>query len=446
MAVGIYNEGTDEYAFHGITGIEQPLEVEENTLFQSGSTGKTFTATAIMRLVEQGKVDLDATVRTYVPELRLKDEDVAQRVTILHLLNHTAGWSGDLMKPTGDGDDALEKYVENMAELDQITPLGETVSYNNASLALAGRVIEKVTGKTFEEAMKELIFEPLGLEHSFFFPNEIMTRRFAIGHNQKPDGTITVTRPWALPRGAWPAGGISTNIGDLLAWARFHLGDGKASSGTRVLSQELLAKMQQPTMETPGSALGDAVGIAWMLSDVEGVRLVAHGGDTIGHHCMFVMVPERDFAIACLTNCGPNGPQFNEELLKWALHTYLGIVEEDPVPLELDDAELVQYAGTYETLAVTAQLTVRSGGLLLEVEVKPEMIKQLLEAGEEEPPPSPPFSLGLLEGEGDRYIITDGPAKGMKGYFVRDDDGTIKSVHVGGRLAVRTGDVPAGVS
>src|SRR3954467_3679442 len=167
VAVGVLIDGEEHYAFHGVTSIENPLTVDENTLFQFGSTGKTFTATAMMRLVEQGKVDLDAPVRTYVPELRLKDEEVAQQVTVRQLFNHTAGWEGDLMDNTGDGDDALAKYVERMSKLEQVAPLGSTVSYNNASLSLAGRVIEKVTGQTFEQAIRDLLLEPLGLDHTF---------------------------------------------------------------------------------------------------------------------------------------------------------------------------------------------------------------------------------------------------------------------------------------
>src|SRR5215467_12890607 len=91
VSVGIYHGGAEHHAFTGVTSVENPLPVDAGTLFQIGSTTKTYTATAIMRLVEQGRVDLDAPVRAYVPELRLKDESVAERVTVLHLLNHTAG-------------------------------------------------------------------------------------------------------------------------------------------------------------------------------------------------------------------------------------------------------------------------------------------------------------------------------------------------------------------
>jgi CubicO group peptidase (beta-lactamase class C family) len=438
VAVGVYLAGEEQYAYHGVTSLENPLPVDEHTLFQFGSTGKTFTATAMMRLVDQGRVDLDATVRTYLPELELKDEDVAQRVTVLQLFNHTAGWSGDVFDSTGDGDDALARYVELMADVEQVTPLGAEVSYNNASLSIAGRVIEKVTGKTFEQALKELLFEPLGLDHCFFFPNDIMTRRFVVGHNQHPDGSTTVARPWALARNGNPAGGISSNAGDLIAWARFHLGDGRAKDGTEVLPEKLLAQMKEATVETPGSALGDAIGISWMLRDVGGVRVVGHGGDTMGQHSTFEMVPERQFAITGLTNCGPNGNQFLDELGRWALEAYLGVIEHDPEPLPLDDEQLATYAGTYETVAVTAYITLDGkGGLVLEAEIKPETLAKLIEEGEE-PPDSPPFPLGILSGPGDRYVVTDGPAKGMKGYFVRTPEGDVQSVHVGGRLATKT--------
>lgn len=446
VAVGVYHAGQERYACHGVTSVDNPLPVDERTLFQIGSTGKTYTATALMLLVEGGLVDLDAPVRRYVPELRLKDEDAARSVTVLQLLNHTAGWQGDLLDNTGDGDDALARYVERMAGLEQEFPPGASVAYNNASLSLAGRMLEKLTGKTYEQAIKELLFEPLGLGNSFFFPNEIMTRRFSAGHTRRPDGAITVTRPWALARSANPAGGISADPADQIAWARFHLGDGRAADGTRLLGRELLQRMQRPTVETPGSALGDAIGISWMLRDLDGVRLVSHGGDTLGHHAELVLVTDLDFAITSLTNCGPNGPQFNEELVRWALEAYLGVIDRDPEPIALSDAKLAQYTGIYETIAVIARVSADRGGLLLEVEVKPEALAQLVEAGQEAPEDPPPFPLGLLPGPGDRYIVSGGPAKGMKGYFVRGADGAVESVHVGGRLATRTARTPAPAS
>lgn len=437
VAVGVYHEGQEHFAYHGITSVENPLPVDETTIFQFGSTGKTYTATAIMRLVDQGKVTLDAPVRDYLPEFTLKDESVAEKVTVLHLLNHTAGWSGDLMENTGDGDDAIVKYVAKMAEIEQVAPLGAGVSYNNASLSVAGLIVARVMGTTYEAAIKDLLIDPLGMENTWFFNNDIMTRRFAAGHEQHPDGTIKVARPWGLPRGNAPAGGISSDARDQIKWARFHLGDGTAADGSRVLSAELVKRMQEPTAEMPGSALGDAVGISWLLKEVEGVRFVGHGGTTIGHHSSFVMVPERDFGIALLTNCGPNGPQFNDRVELWALEQYLGIVQTDPEPVSLGDAELEAYVGHYETIAVTVEVTAVGGALSALVEIKPEVREQLQQQGDEVPD-QPPIPLGLLPGDGDRYIVTDGPGKGMKGYFVRNQAGAVEAVHMGGRLASRT--------
>ena len=305
VAVAVYHQGTAHYAFHGVTSIDNPLPVDENTLFQFGSTGKTYTSTAMLRLVERGDVDLDAPVRTYVPELKLKDEEVAEKVTVLQLFNHTAGWAGDLMKDTGEGDDALEKYVAAMADIEQVSPLGQASPTTTRRLSLAGRIIEKLTGKTFEAAMKELVLEPLGMRDTFFFMNEIMTRRFAVGHRQAPDGTITVARPWGMARGRSPAGGMSATAGDQVTWARFHLGDGRADDGTLILSKELLDRMKEPTVECPGSAIGDAIGISWLLHDVGGIRIVGHGGTTIGQYSDLDMVPSHDFAYIAMTNCGP---------------------------------------------------------------------------------------------------------------------------------------------
>ncbi|MBV8959353.1 MAG: beta-lactamase family protein [Actinobacteria bacterium] len=437
VSVGLYHDGAEHYAFHGVTSVENPLPVDADTLFQFGSTGKTFTATAIMRLVEQGKVALDAPVRTYLPDFKTKDPSVAEKVTVLQLLNHSAGWSGDLMEDTGDGDDALDKYVAKIADVEQVTPLGSVVSYNNASLSVAGQIIARTQGTTYEQALKDLLFDPLGLDHTFFFMTDIMTRRFAAGHRQDPDGSIHVARPWALPRGNAPAGGISANAGDQIKWARFHLGDGKGVDGSTVLSRELLDLMKQPTMEMKGSALGDYVGISWLIRDIDGVRLVGHGGTTNGHHSDFAMVPEKDFAIALLTNCAPNGPQLMEELFRWALESYIGVIDKDPEAVLLGDEALQQYTGTYETIAAKASITAREGWLWAQVEMKPEMAALLREQGEEVPE-QPPVPLGLLAGDGDRYIVPDGPAKGMKGYFVRGAAGEIEAVHLGGRLATRT--------
>ena len=434
-AAGILLEGEETYAVTGITSIEAPISVDESTLFQFGSTGKTYTATALMRLVELGQVDLDAPVRKYVPELELQDEDVAQKVTVLQLLNHSAGWQGDFFEDTGRGDDAVAKYVEKMAGIKQVTPLGAEASYNNASLILAGRVIEKVTGKTYEVAVKELILDPIGLKSTFANPNDIMTRRFAVGHTNHDDGRTTVARPWALPRSVTPAGGWSASVRDQLAWASFHLGDGKGKDGQQVVSQATLDRMKEPTFSLGGGAIGDFVGLTWLIKDVDGTRLVGHGGSTNGQLSAFQMVPARGFAVVVLTNSAPNGAQLHEALVKWSLERCLGLKELDPEPITATEEQLQEYAGTFEALGNKAHITLDEGKLLVKIETDPEVLAKIMEMTEDKPEEEPPFHLDLLEG--DKYVVGDGKAKGMRGYFVRDEAGTVTGINLGGRLAQR---------
>ena len=167
VAVGISHASETFAAGFGVTNVDHALPVTDETLFQIGSITKTFVGTCIMRLVETGQVDLDAAVRTYIPGFRVADEGASAQATVRNLLTHTGGWVGDYFDETGPGDEALATYVARMAELPQLAPVGSVYSYNNAGFAVAGRIIELVTGQTFEAALQELVLGPLGLEWSF---------------------------------------------------------------------------------------------------------------------------------------------------------------------------------------------------------------------------------------------------------------------------------------
>jgi hypothetical protein len=144
-----------------------------------------------------------------------------------------------------------------------------------------------------------------------------------------------------------------------------------------------------------------------------------------------------------LSNSSPNGGQLNKQVSRWALETCLGVTDRDPEPVTLSPGELSAYTGGYETLAGTIEITAADGHLVATSKIKPEVLATLMEAGEDEPD-DPPIPLGLLPGPGDRYVVVDGPAKGMQGYFARSDSGEITGVHVGGRLATRTGAAAGG--
>jgi CubicO group peptidase (beta-lactamase class C family) len=442
VAVGLYSRGAEDYAYHGVTSIENPLEVNADTLFQIGSTSKTFTATALMILAEQGRVDLSARVRDYIPELRLKDESVAAEVRVINLLNHTGGWVGDIFEDTGNGDDALARYVTYLEGVDQMAPLGTVASYNNAGVNIAGRIVEKVTGKTFEVAVRELVLEPLGLSESFYYDGTIITRRVAVGHNEKDEQTV-VARNWPIPRSANPAGGIIATAADQIKYARFHLGDGTGAEGRRVLSRASLDAMKTPTFPLEGGALGDDVGISFLIKTVDGVRLAGHGGATNGQMAAFQTAPDHDFAVAVLTNAR-SGALLHRDLADWILEEYLGAAPPKDEPLDLSADDLAAYAGSYDGRMAIIEVTV-DGDHLVFLQKPTELgIRQQRAFNGEDPPQPPPIPAKILAE--DRFVVSDGPAKGAKGGFLRSEGGAVTALNFGGRAAYRVDGDAAGTT
>ena len=429
VAVGILFEGREYVGGLGVTNVDHPLPVDADTLFQIGSTTKTMTATAAMRLVEQGKLDLETPIREYLPDLRMRDEEVTERVTLRHLFTHTGGWTGDYFEDMGPGDDALAKVVAKIGDLPQWTPLGAVWSYNNSGFYLAGRVIEVVTGKSYENALRELVLEPLGLKHSFFFANEIMTYRFAVGHEVRDEQPV-VARPWALPRCAHPAGGVTSSVRDQLRYARFHLGDGTTPDGERLLTPESMQFMQSAL--APAGNMAEEVGVSWLRKKVDGVQTVRHGGSTNGQKSAFVLVPARRFAITVLTNADRGG-EVNDEVVKYTLQQYLGLSEPEPDLLHLPEEKLTAYVGNYAAALNTLELSVVDGGLLMKmVDHDPFPDKDATP-----PPPIPPVRLAFWRE--DQVITLDPPMKASRGDFLRDADGGIAWFRFGGRIHKREG-------
>jgi len=423
VVLGVLVDDQETIAAFGQTNIEQPQPVTADTLFQIGSITKTFLSTAIMRLVEMGKLDLDKPIRSYLPNLVLKDETVARRVTLRHLLTHTGGWVGDYFDDFGRGEDALAKMVTKMVELEQITPLGEIWSYNNAGFYLAGRIIEVITGQNFESSLQELVLDPLGLEMTFFFPENVMTYRFAVGH-QVVDKQPQVARPWALPRCAHPAGGIISNVRDLMRYARFHMGDGTTLDGKRILTRESLTKMQTPLLPSTGINM---IGLAWSITTLDGTKMIAHGGGTNGQITLLRIVPSRKFAVVVLTN-SDEGDSLTYKIADSATKHYLGLSMPEALPLDLPPEQLRSYVGKYEAAADDLEICLRDEELFL----------QLTPKGGFPTPDSPPTQappavrIGLYAE--DRMIVLDEPMKGDRGEFLRNSDGGIAWLRLHGRV------------
>jgi CubicO group peptidase (beta-lactamase class C family) len=318
--------------------------------------------------------------------------------------------------------------VSELAGLTLIAPPGTRASYSQAGFNLAGRIVEKVTGLTYEKAVASLVFSPAGLSDSFFDRDDIMTRRFAVGHNRGEDGTLSVGRLWRRSRGDNPGGGIASSAADMLRWARFHLGSGVPG----VLPADVLRQMREPTTALRGSSLGDAIGIGWFLREVDGVRAAGHGGSANGQFADLLLVPERGFAVVALCNEGPDGIPFNQAVVRWALQEYLGLTDQDPEPLPFDEAHAREVAGRYENEVMTFTVGIAGDGQRMQVRIKPE----IRAAADKEPPPDPaPFDVGLLPR--DEYVVTDGEYAGQRGFFTRDATGAVTGVDLAGRLATR---------
>jgi CubicO group peptidase (beta-lactamase class C family) len=432
VAIGIAHADAEYMAGFGVTNVDHPLPVTADTLFQIGSTTKTVTGMVAMRLVEQGTLDLDAPIRTYLPQLRLASEEAAARVTLRHLFTHTGGWVGDYFDDLGNGDDALAKITERMADLPQLTPLGSIWSYNNSGFYLAGRVIEKATGQPYETVVQELVFDPLDMKMSFFFAADAITHRVAAGHRssfQQDEPHVEVARPWALARTAHPAGGIISTVRDQLRYARFQMGDGEQGAMTRLLAPATMALIQSPLVP---AANGEFMGVTWFVREVAGTRILRHGGATNGQMSAFVMVPSRRFAITVLTNADRGG-ELHQKITRRALELYLGIRETPPAPRNLPTEQLVPYAGCYDSAMTTYKLSLRDGGLIAQVSYKGGFPDKDSPA----PPAPPAFRLAVC-GE-DQVIALDPPFQDVRGELLRDPDGRIAWFRIGGRIHARQG-------
>jgi CubicO group peptidase (beta-lactamase class C family) len=430
VALGILQNGVPTVRGLGVTNVVDPLPVTAHTVFPIASISKTFATTAMLRLVEQGKVDLNAPVRKYLPDFRVRDAAVSRDVTVWHLLTHLGGWEGQVSGPER-GTATLATFVDSIHDLMQVAPPGAAWSYNNAGFSIAGRIIEVVTGESINRAIQDLVFTPLGLEHAGTTAGDFIVNRFAAGHATR-NGAPALIRPF-VPSSSVTAGGVGLCITDLLTYARFHLGDGTAANGQRVLSQKSLELMRTP--QAAKQSTDDDMGLGWHLRTVGPVRTASHGGTLSGHILLLELVPERNFAIAILTNSNV-GWRLIQDVEREALKSYLGatyavnqgiahrgLVETLPSyqPL-VRQPDPAPYVGTYARPSNT--VVVHTNGAQLRVQERQNNGRVGFD--------SPVSFFGP-----DRVVVTDGPEKGQAIEFVRDASGKVNWVRVTGRVAVR---------
>jgi CubicO group peptidase (beta-lactamase class C family) len=420
-AVGLWYKNKTWAAGFGITNRDHPLPVTDKTLFQIGSITKTFTALAIMQLVEQDKLDLDTPIRTYLPDFQAQDETVTIGVTTRHLLTHLSGWEGDLFHDTGSGTDALARYMALIAEQEQVLPLDTAVSYNNAAFSLAGHLIEQVTGQPFETVIQTQILEPLEMADAFFDARDVITHRFAVGHNNGQ-----VARPWYLTRSAYPAGGLCCHVQDLLVYGRFHLSD-NTNNDHPLISTKTLALCHTPQHTIFND---EAIALSWFVDDRAGKRIIKHGGGTKGQVTLLALVPEHNLILTVLTN-SENGGSLTREVLEWVMAEYLDAPIPQPEPIAYETADLQAYVGVYDRSFANIELGIIGGRLIGQLAYKKGF------PDEKTPPPPPPPPATLMPVGQDHFMIIDGPMAKSEAHFLRRADGSIGWLRLGLRAYKR---------
>ncbi|MFJ4167308.1 serine hydrolase domain-containing protein [Microbacterium sp. NPDC089698] len=365
-SVGILAGGEIFTAAAGVLNKNTGVEADEDSVFQIGSITKTWTATLIMQLVDEGLLDLDAPVRDTVPAFAIGDDAAASAITTRQLLSHVSGFEGDLFNDTGVGDDAVEKYLATIADAPQLFAPGERFSYNNAAFVVLGRIIEVLRGQTYDQALHAHLAGPLGLTHVATDASQAIMFRAALGHIPADGGGEPVPAPvWSLVRSNAPAGSmLAMTPRDLLGFAGMHMAGGVAEDGTRVLSARSVAAMQERQVDLPDlGVLGDAWGLGWEIFDWAGGPVYGHDGGTIGQNAFLRFVPSAGVAVVLLTNGGETIELYHRVLSK--VLSALAGVEMPPLPALPSspvDVDLDRILGTYSSSVSDSTVSVDDDG------------------------------------------------------------------------------------
>jgi CubicO group peptidase (beta-lactamase class C family) len=305
---------------YGEAGPGQPATAD--TVYYLGSTTKAFTALAVMRLVEEGRVGLDAPYRSYVPEFRLADEKAAGAITVRELLNHTSGLSDKGLSSPSTGEASLEAELERLKDCRLASEPGSRYFYYNPNYRLLGLLIERVSGKSYADFLEEELFSPLGMTSSGAGElSETWSGRGSTGAGFSREGSargavsqglhalghmaflgLPVRRDQDYRAGALPSGYISSSARDLGLFLEAELGAaGQGGKPGKVgnLGPAALAETWLAPAGVSGYEAGTRYGMGWMLMDNEMGKFLFHGGALENYQSALYLDPEgrRGFAI-----------------------------------------------------------------------------------------------------------------------------------------------------
>lgn len=318
LAVGVWRDGAVLYraGFGSRGGGTGNPAVGPETLFHMASVTKPFVATAIMQLVESGKVSLDSTVRTYLPYFAMKDPRAAG-ITVRQVLTHTAG-IGDVedyrwQNPEYD-DGALERYVRGLADSTLIAAPGERWAYSNIGFEILADLISKVSGQSFEDYIQARILTPLGMRKSTLLMTDIDSTLMAYGHHRDSTGTSRPIGYYPYNRRHAASSTLHSNVDDMLRWAAANLGRGTLDQASilgaasydqlwttqRDMTAEIAERARQAGATSPYEKMG--IGLSWFLPVRKGAQLVWHSGGDNGFRSDLVLVPGKRLAIVVMVN------------------------------------------------------------------------------------------------------------------------------------------------
>lgn len=427
-AIGILSDGEIQTAGSGLLNISTGVEATADSGFQVGSITKVFTATLIMQLIDEGRLNLDDPVIKHLPDFVVANPAVSRSVTVRHLLNHTSGMDGDLF-PADDPEGPLTAgYVRKMCLLPNVYLPGEgPPTYCNSGFVVAGRIVEVLTGATWQNAVMDRICRPLGMPVAFAHPHESLRFRCAMGHVPDPtDNKKSIVAPITyLPFGMASCGsGLTLSAESLLLFAKAHLADGKYGDGKQLLSTKSARAMREEKIGVPPFTITGVThwGLGWYLGEGCNYRMAGHSGATAGQLSYMTIFPEHGVALAVLTN-SPNGSKLAIEFETLLLKQTLGVLRNPEPPREDFKLEPERYLGTYETISMRSVVQLKDGNLVLRHGSKNEE--------------APPMEFGLEPYCPNVFALRGGSVVDAKAVFLEDDSGKAKFVRVGGRMARR---------
>jgi CubicO group peptidase (beta-lactamase class C family) len=287
----------------GSANAELHLPMTSDTVIQIGSATKVFNAALVMTLVEQHRLELDVPIVQYMPRFHVADPKARTSITLRQLLSMSSGLDNGPYTQFGNGDEALASYVDSLRTLPQVFAPGKGFGYSNAGTSIAGRVVEVVTGDSWDAALRTRILAPAGLMHTVTLAEDLPFQRVSVGHMPgKGAQPPSVVRPWYITRAQGPAGStLAASAHDVAEFGALFVNDGVAGNGQRVLSRASIAAMMTPTAPSPG---GDFIawGVGPSLTRWHNTNVWWHPGGNQSGVSMLYWIPEQHAVLATVMN------------------------------------------------------------------------------------------------------------------------------------------------